>query len=241
MPLVPTQRSLAMLLVGIVHNLRGYHFFLPTLRRILPRTIAVLQTGIAEVGKLHHPGSPRVRRIIVVGLQNIAKRSHRHRVRVAGILENHLRVASVCVHPDSESADVKTPIVAQLADACRVLAVVRTGMNPPAIGHRQVGTDIAMIDVPLAARSGHDRVQSVIVRAPVKSLGDDHLVIHIRIKDVIAINVGVHVNVRCHRNHDDIVEHTDPHRFGRKSRPKNLNRVGPPIVIAVGQNFNSGM
>ena len=228
-------------LIGILHDLLGYQLSFPTLGRVFPRAIPVLQAGIPEIGILHHPGRTGVDRVVVVCLQNITKGGHQHCVWIACVLENDLGIVSVRIHPHPEAPDVKTPVMTGLPNTGRVVTVVGTGVDPATVCHCYIRPRVAVVHIPFSARARHDGVQGMVMGSAVESLGNNHLTVDLRIKGVVSVDVGVDMNVRSHRHDDDIIENADPHRFRSVGRTKELHGVGPAVVVSVREDLDAGV
>ena len=160
---------------------------------------------------------------------------------ITRILKNHLRLASVGIHPQAKSTHIEAPVKTPLPDAPRIVAVVGARVNFAAIRHRHIRADIAVIDIPLSARTRHHRVERMIMSAAVKSLRDNLFLIHLGIEHIVPVHIGIDVNVGGHRHNDHVVKNADAHRLGTEGRPKNLHRVCFPVGVGILKDLDPRM
>src|SRR6056300_1331485 len=120
---------------------------------------------------------------------------------ITRILKNHLRSAAIRIHPQPKATDIKSSVKTFLPNALGVLTVIGTGMNLTPVRHRDIGSDVAMIHIPLPAWPRHHRMKSVIMGATMKPSCDDLFLVDLGVKHIITVYVGINVDVWCHGDH----------------------------------------
>ena len=98
-----------------------------------------------------------------------------------------------------------------------------------------------MIDIPLPARTRDNRMKSMIMGLPMKTLRYDFLLVDFGIKNIISVHIGINMDIWSHRNHDFIVKNTDSHRFRAKGWPKFFNQIRFPVAIGIFKDLNACM
>ncbi len=188
-----------------------------------PTALAV-ERAEAHVRVLHQPRRPARRRIVVVGVEDIAKGGHRLFVAVAEVVPDDVNTRAIWIHARREAPDVHVPVVALLpGDLARIPAEV-TGIGPAVVriviaadAKRLAGlvrehrAAIARIPIPLSVGSDRDRVQRMIVDTAIES-GQQHLaLVHGGVELQVPIHIGIDDQVRRHRNDDLVVDNRDAH------------------------------
>ena len=102
---------------------------------------------------------------------------------------------------------------------------------------RELGPRVALVEIPLAIRSGREAVQAVIVLPAGKSRQQYIALVNPRGKNTVAIDIGKNQKIRRLRNNDSVAKHGHAQRRSEPSfLQKNGAAVGHALTRGVFQN-----
>ena len=172
----------------------------------LVRTPTAFAIGAGESGvaALQHVAHAAGRRVVVVALKKIAVAGERLLVAVAVVVPDDVHVRAIGVHAHAEAADPHMAVVALHArDVLQHVRAAHAEGFAAAVG--ELGTGVALIEIPLPIRSGDEAVQTVIMLTACKT-GEQSLPL---VGNAVAIGIGVNEQVRRLRDDDLVIEHGD--------------------------------
>ena len=228
--------------IDIARGHRAGVFLTPLRRRCvlagaLVRTPTAFAIGAGESGiaALQHMTHAAGWRVIIVALEKIAEAGERLLVAVAVVVPDDVHVRAIGIHAHAEAADPHMAVIAlQARDVLQHVGAAHAEGFAAAVG--ELGTGVALIEIPLPIRSGDEAVQTVIMLAACKT-GEQSLPL---VRNAVAIGVGVNEQVRRLRDDDLVIEHGDTKWCGEFFLlHEHAALVGFAIVVSVFEDDNA--